>query len=245
MPEMYIDEVDHHIEANLDSKYAYIYQPSQIFTRNHMEVPFLSRTYDQSHSLVHFCNLVTCFNASFPLSNYTLSYSLIKEIGFWDTCADAIGEDFHTTIKAFWKTNGQVKTIFLHTSFNQVNIQTGDGYFADISARFWQAERHARGCADAAYCINMLLTKKVNWRTFIISFNSLECFILPAILPWVMLGSTLQNFIYTFEVPPSYLIGDWYSSFLFNICSYCFIGSYILYYILKRKMTSEVYNLEN
>jgi hypothetical protein len=56
-----------------------------------MEVPFLSRTYDQSHSLVHFCNLVSSFDASFPLSNYTLSYKLIKSIGFWDTCADAIG----------------------------------------------------------------------------------------------------------------------------------------------------------
>lgn len=56
-----------------------------------MEVPFLTRTYDQSHSMVHFSNIVSIFSAGFPLSNYTVSYELMKRIGFWDTCADAIG----------------------------------------------------------------------------------------------------------------------------------------------------------
>jgi hypothetical protein len=58
------------------------------------------------HSSMHFSNLYSSFDLSFPLSNYTMSYQLIKRIGYWDTCADAIGEDFHTTQKAVWKTNG-------------------------------------------------------------------------------------------------------------------------------------------
>jgi len=71
-----------------------------------MEVPHITRTYDISHGLVHFSNLHSIFKTSFPLSNYSLSYALASSIGFWDTHPDAIGEDFHTTIKAFWKRKG-------------------------------------------------------------------------------------------------------------------------------------------
>ena len=68
-----------------------IYQPTQLFTRNHLEVPMISRTYDQSHSTIHFSNVSSFTNIAASLSNYTLSFNLIKKIGFWDTCADAIG----------------------------------------------------------------------------------------------------------------------------------------------------------
>ena len=156
----------------------------------------MTRTYDQSHSLVHFCNLVSCFHASFPLSNYSMSMALIQQVGFWDTGPDAIGEDFHMTIKSFWKTKGQVRTEYLHIPFNQLNVQTGLGYRADLSARFWQAERHARGCADAAYCLKMLVERPVSFRCLLISFQAVECFVLPAIIPWALLGSTAQSIRY-------------------------------------------------
>lgn len=87
-----------------------------------MEVPAMSRTYDISHGMVQFSNLFSLFNTSFPLSNYSLSYQFAKTIGFWDTCPDAIGEDFHTTIKAFFKMRGNVQTVSIFTPFNQVNI---------------------------------------------------------------------------------------------------------------------------
>jgi len=76
--------------------------------------------------------MVSIFDAGFPLSNYSLTYSLSKKIGFWDTVPDAIGEDFHTTMKAFWKTGGDAYTVPIFTPFNQINIQTGKNYFADI-----------------------------------------------------------------------------------------------------------------
>jgi hypothetical protein len=124
--------------------------------------------------MMHFSNLFSLLDASFPLSNYSLSFLLAKRIRFWDTCPDAIGEDFHTTIKAFWKTDGEVKTYSIFVSFNQVNIQTGDGYFADISARFWQAERHGRGVADVAYCCKMLATRPICFRTLFICNYSMD-----------------------------------------------------------------------
>lgn len=114
-----------------------------------------------------------------------------------------------------------------------------------MSARFWQAERHARGCADFAYCLNQLIKNKIKWRTFIISFNSMECFVLPAVLPWVMLGSTLQNFIYSFEPRPIYLIDDLCSNILFKVCTYSFTLTYLVYFIFKRKVTKDIYGLKN
>ncbi len=110
-----------------------------MYTRNHISVPAMVRAYDQSHALVHFGNLFSVFSLGFPLSNYTLSLKLAQRIGYWDTCADAIGEDFHTVIKSVWKTKGKVKTQPIFVPCNQVNIETGRGYLANLSARFWQA----------------------------------------------------------------------------------------------------------
>jgi hypothetical protein len=102
-----------------------IFQPPQIFTRNFLDVPITTRVYDLMHSYLHCSNLFSFFSFTFALSNYTVSYKLIKSVGFWDTCADAIGEDFHTCQKIYWKTNGEARTIPIYVPFNQVNIATG------------------------------------------------------------------------------------------------------------------------
>lgn len=68
-----------------------IYQPPQIFTRNNLEVPAITRVSDMVHSAAQLGYLYSFIDLHFPLSNYTLSYNLIKKIGFWDTCEDAIG----------------------------------------------------------------------------------------------------------------------------------------------------------
>jgi hypothetical protein len=83
-----------------------MFQPPQIFTRNNLDVPMMTRVHDILHSYLHFSNFFSFFDFTFPISNYTVSYKLMKNIGFWDTCADAIGEDFHTALKAYWKTEG-------------------------------------------------------------------------------------------------------------------------------------------
>lgn len=81
-----------------------MFQPPQIFTRNNLNVPFVTRVQDIMHSYLQCTNLFSVFDITFPISNYTLSYKLIKRVGFWDTCTDAIGEDFHMAQKVFWKT---------------------------------------------------------------------------------------------------------------------------------------------
>jgi hypothetical protein len=63
----------------------------------------------------------------------------VKRIGFWDTVPEAIGEDFHMVFKAQFKTDYSIKPTPIYVPFNQVNISTGNGYWADCKARFWQA----------------------------------------------------------------------------------------------------------
>ena len=68
-----------------------MFQPPQIYTRNNLMVPMITRVQDTMHSYLQCSNLFSIFDLTFPISNYTVSYSLMKRIGFWDTCADAIG----------------------------------------------------------------------------------------------------------------------------------------------------------
>ena len=122
VPPIYIDLLDEEIHKNYNERHINIYQPPQIFTRNNLDVPMLVRIYDIMHGYYHLGNLTSFLDLSSPLSNYTISYQLVKRIGYWDTCADAIGEDFHTFQKAFWKTNGEAKAKIILAPFNQENI---------------------------------------------------------------------------------------------------------------------------
>lgn len=74
VPQQYINEVDAHLSSMEEEKYKTIFEPCQMFTRNHLYVPAMNRTYDISHGMVQFSNLFSLFRTSFPLSNYSLSY---------------------------------------------------------------------------------------------------------------------------------------------------------------------------
>lgn len=226
-PDVYFDEVEDHIRDNWEERHINIYQPPQVFTRNHLEVPVISRVYDYMHSSMHAANLFSFADITFPLSNYTLSFNLTKRMGFWDTVEEAIGEDFHTTQKAIWKTKGEAKAIPIYAPFNQLNLATGSGYCADLEARFWQAERHARGLGDIAYTINMLIKEPFKLRTFWMSLVVFEIFFLPAFVPWVFLSLTYQSqILYKYTKASPELISDQAFAFLFNFLS---LGSFITF----------------
>ena len=89
-PNHYFSEVDCYLRRNKEKINKVIFSAPQIFTRNSFKVPVVVRIYDMMHSMIHLANLPALF-FSFPLSNYTLSYTLLEKIGFWDTNADAVG----------------------------------------------------------------------------------------------------------------------------------------------------------
>ena len=164
-------------------------------------------------------NLFSFFDFTFPLSNYTLSYNLVKRMGFWDTCPDAIGEDFHTTQKAYWKT-GDITTVPIYVPFNQVNISTGRGYWEDMKARFWQAERHARGVADVAYNMKMIFNNPFRIKHLLVFYLVLETFLITATLPWICISLNYQSrILFQYEKPSPELYNDATFSYLFTVMS--------------------------
>jgi hypothetical protein len=132
-----------------------------------MDVPILCRAADQFFSHAQLGNIVSFFDVGFPVSNFSASFKLIKEIDFWDTCADAVADDYHFALKAFWKSGGKVKTVPIYVAINQVCLQTGDGYLKDIFGRLKQAQRHAYGSVDVSYSLKMLFEEKGNLRSWI------------------------------------------------------------------------------
>jgi hypothetical protein len=167
IPEAYFSEIDEYLRPDNKDLYNSIFIPPQIFTRNHMDVPVLCRTVDQFFSHTQLGNIVSFCDIGFPASNYSVSFKLIKKIGFWDTCADAIAEDYHFTLKAFWKNEGKIKSIPIYVATNQACLQTGEGYLKDMFGRLRQAQRHAYGSVDVSYSLKMLFERKGNMRSWI------------------------------------------------------------------------------
>ena len=59
----------------------------------------------------------------------------------------------------------QVRLAAIPSPVNMLNLQAG-GYWETIRARMVQAERHARGCADFAYCLKHARSMPhFSWRT--------------------------------------------------------------------------------
>ncbi|MCL5970436.1 MAG: glycosyltransferase family 2 protein [Patescibacteria group bacterium] len=88
-------------------------------------------------------------------ATYTLSFKLLKEIGFWDT--DVIPEDYRIFFKAFYMKKGQlwIEPIFLKTSMDAAHSTT---YIKSIKNKYNQELRWSWGASDDPLFIKWWLT---------------------------------------------------------------------------------------
>lgn len=88
-------------------------------------------------------------------STYSLSFSLLKKIGFWDT--DVIPEDYRIFFKAFYKMQGKVwvEPIFLKTS---MDAPLSSGYIKSLKNKYHQERRWSWGASDDQLYIKWWLT---------------------------------------------------------------------------------------
>lgn len=88
-------------------------------------------------------------------STYSLSFSLLKRIDFWDT--DVIPEDFRIFFKAFYKLQGNVwvEPIFLKTL---MDAPLSSGYINSLKNKYHQERRWAWGASDDPLFIKWWLT---------------------------------------------------------------------------------------
>lgn len=88
-------------------------------------------------------------------ATYSLSFKLLKNIGFWDT--DVIPEDYRIFFKAFYKTHGQVSAspIFLKTT---MDVPQSTSYMKSIKNKYQQQRRWSYGASDDPLFIEWWLT---------------------------------------------------------------------------------------
>jgi len=88
-------------------------------------------------------------------STYSLSFSLLKRIGFWDT--DVIPEDYRIFFKAFYKLHGRVwmEPIFLKTS---MDAPLSSSYVNSLKNKYHQERRWSWGVSDDQLYIKWWLT---------------------------------------------------------------------------------------
>lgn len=196
-PELYIREVEEAL-AKSDDPYHLLCAPPIFFSRNCFDVPAAVRVTDITWSAMVMSNLSNSHGMCIPCSNYSLSMVLADEVGYWDTDADAVGEDMHMWLKCFWKTQGQVRTAPIYVPINLTNVQTSS-YLSNVSARFVQAKRHYNGVADVAYTLrNAFKTPSAIslFERLKVCFIILEAHMVPASSGWLMFAAVpLMQFI--------------------------------------------------
>ncbi|KAI7874340.1 glycosyl transferase family group 2-domain-containing protein [Mucor mucedo] len=190
IPELYIREVEEAL-AKSEDPYHLVCAPPIFFSRNCFDVPAAVRVTDITWSAMVMSNLSNSRGMCIPCSNYSLSMVLADEVGYWDTDADAVGEDMHMWLKCFWKTQGQVRTAPIYVPINLTNVQTSS-YFSNVSARFVQAKRHYNGVADVAYTLRNAFKSPSAisfYERLKVCFIILEAHMVPATSGWLMFAA--------------------------------------------------------
>lgn len=96
-------------------------------------------------------------------------------------------------LKAYFKSNGKVKGVPIYTPFNQLNIQTGNGYVADVKAKFWQLERHGRALLDMGYCWLMFFRQSFTMNSLLVIYVVMDNFLMPIIIPYAVFSIIIED----------------------------------------------------
>lgn len=145
----------HQFLKNPDRNYRF-WQSANVGYNNFWEVPAFTRVIAFFGSLMRASLLVQGLRL-IPNSTYTLSFKLLREIGFWDT--DVVPEDYRTFFKAFFATRGKVSVepLYLKTS---MDVAQSNGYLKSLLNKYHQERRWAWGVSDDAVYLKWYLTVK-------------------------------------------------------------------------------------
>ncbi|CAG8587301.1 13966_t:CDS:2, partial [Acaulospora colombiana] len=141
-----------------------MFVPPIIFDRNQADVPGITRITD----IIGIGGIYPSSLVKIPTSAYSVSVGLAVQIGFWDTGADAIGEDMHMFCKSLLDMRGHLHVETIYSPASQCNVigprpQFGtqskwQRFMGDSRARWTQGVRHLWGSLDTAYVWSRFLT---------------------------------------------------------------------------------------
>lgn len=139
-----------------DKPHLRFWQSATVYYSNFWKVPAFTRIISFFGSLWRTSLLVQGLRL-IPNSTYSLSFKLLKEVGFWDT--DVIPEDYRIFFKAFFKKEGklEVEPIYLKTSMDAPLSPT---YLKSLLNKYHQERRWSWGIADDAVYLKWYFTVK-------------------------------------------------------------------------------------
>ncbi|KAJ2891390.1 hypothetical protein MKZ38_000510 [Zalerion maritima] len=163
-------DADSHLRANYfehltSMHYSYpetanttLYAVPIVFDRNAQNVPAMVRVADILWAAAGMSGLYRGSTIAPPTSAYSLSLQLVDRVCGWDCDAEAIGEDLHMYLKCFFALNGNLTVRTILSPVSQCNVTGGNGkglkaLYADIRARYKQAQRHMWGSLDTGYVL--------------------------------------------------------------------------------------------
>ncbi len=125
-------------------RYNKFWQSAVVFHTNTWQVPAPTRILSFFGSLWRIALLVQG-DRLITQSTYSLSFKLLKEVGYWDT--DVIPEDYRIFFKSFFMKKGQiwVEPIFLKTSMDAAQSTS---YIKSLKNKYIQERRWSWGVSD-------------------------------------------------------------------------------------------------
>lgn len=135
-------------------RYSKFWQSATIYYSNIWKVPVFTRIVSVIGSVWRMGVLVK-HERLIANATYSLSFKLLKRIGFWDT--DVIPEDYRIFFKAFYKLGGEAEAapIFLKTS---MDAPLSASYWKSLKNKYEQEKRWAWGVSDDPLFIKWWLT---------------------------------------------------------------------------------------
>ena len=243
IPYVYVDRVNKHISENFSRRHKFLYQPPQVFTRNDKDCYFFVRLCDIIMSYMQTSSLYSICNYTIGVSNYTVSYRHLERIGFWDTCEFSRTEDFRIGSKSYWKTKGDFYIIPIITPFNQLSLSTGQGWYADLNARFEQAIRHGLSQIEVSYNLFSFLRSDKTLKDCYVLFIAIDVYFCVGMIPLVMITNFFQHVLPLFPHAQS---DDGTFFIIYNILNIIgFLIAFPFYEATKRRVTKEIYKMRN
>lgn len=135
-------------------RYNRFWQSATVYHNNFWRVPAPTRLISFFGSLWRIGVLVQRYRL-IPNATYSLSFLMLKRIGFWDT--DVIPEDYRVFFKAFFTLKGRVwvEPIFLKTS---MDAALSTDYVRSLKNKYDQEHRWSWGVSDDPLFIKWWLT---------------------------------------------------------------------------------------
>jgi hypothetical protein len=141
--------------ATHPDRYRRFWQSPIFFYNNIWEVPAPLRMAHCLSGLNHISRLTRgFFRMVFPQSTYSLSLRMAHEVDYWDP--DIIPEDWHMFLKCYYTFGGKVDVETMYTKLYMDGVRS-HSYLATFNNYYQQSKRHAWGCTDIAYAVQMSL----------------------------------------------------------------------------------------